>query len=417
MSRFFIAVLTALIFAAAPAFADAPLLKVNGIVMAGTIEDGKLWFELQQVDQRFRLDVSKTPALSGAMGALVDSHKTNRSVGVYFYADSGHFEMGIDKPVYEVARVEYDGKTFEGDPAPPPADPKMAPSAQDAAAADLAKGIAFVSNENEPAARAALDRAIASGKLDTALQKLALKTRGTLSRRSAVETFHAGADRDALLASALADFRAWQALAPDDPAAFEFVAYTISALGGYDDAIALYRDALKKWPNDDFWARIEIVRNYRILRQYDKALAELDTIEKASPDRLGMGYYYHRGWTLNDAGRFDEALAALDKGIAEQPDYAWALMRRACAKGQLGRLRDALDDQEQAAKLLSASFVGLTLQPYAKFEMEHAAATADALRAALAKDPKAKSDAACVGYWDGAETWRARSALLPPAKS
>lgn len=401
--------------AAGTASADPSLLKANGIVAGGDVRDGKGWFELEQVDQRFTLNLSKVAAAADIATALAGSHKTNRSVGVYFYPDSGHFEPGVEYPVYVVGRLEYDGKTFEGEPVPPQTDPK-ALSPRDAAAADLARGIALVTSEDVDGAQTALGRAIDSGKLDTELQKLALKTRGILDRRSAVESLHAGTERDDRLASALVDFRAWQALAPDDQQAYEYVAYTISALGGYDDAIALYRDAETKWPKHDFWARIELVRNYRILRQYDKALAELEEIAKAYPTTMGMAYYYHRGWTLNEAGRFDEALAAFDKGLEQQPDYSWALMRRACARAGLGKLREALEDQEQGAKLLGAVYAGLSIQPYAKFDIEHANAVADQLRAAIAKDPNAKLDAPCGGYWDGAEVWRARSALLPPAK-
>ncbi len=87
--------------------------------------------------------------------------------------------------------------------------------------------------------------------------------------------------------------------------------------------------------------------------EYDKALGALDDLAKdAGRPPSGMAYHYHRGWVLSALGRYDEAIAEFSAGLKSQPDYSWALTKRACAYGQTGKLAEAVADQEEAVRLL-----------------------------------------------------------------
>ncbi len=50
----------------------------------------------------------------------------------------------------------------------------------------------------------------------------------------------------------------------------------------------------------------------------------------------------HRGVTLHELKRFDEALASYEQALAMRPDYAEALSHRGATLHELRRFKDAL---------------------------------------------------------------------------
>jgi tetratricopeptide (TPR) repeat protein len=98
--------------------------------------------------------------------------------------------------------------------------------------------------------------------------------------------------------------------------------YQLSRLRRWDDAIALYREAIRRDP------------------QNDKAFRNL-------------------GFALNKTGQFEDADVALTKGLDlghEQPSHEASLRHeRACARAELKRYDDALGDVQRALELIPFS--------------------------------------------------------------
>lgn len=103
------------------------------------------------------------------------------------------------------------------------------------------------------------------------------------------------------------------------------------------------------------WPLIMLGVYYRELKQYDSSLASLKEALKYDEDGPGTGpgmaVYYHTGQTLHEAGRYSEAIEAYTRGIPRQPDYGYALYRRALSYEALGDKEQAKRDLFRAAEL------------------------------------------------------------------
>lgn len=397
------------------AHADTSVLSAQGVAQQVVMKGGRISFVLYEAGERFVMDAKQVPSTDDMLGALDDSDKTRRGVVVHFYADDGRFEPGDSMPSFTARDVEYDGKILKGEAQPPRLNAKSATPARDKAAADLAKGIALMGEFNFADARPALNRAVTSGALEPNMQVLALNRRGQLNSRDAFYNHPAGPDRDKLLRASLVDAMAWQALMPESGDALAALADAKTALGAYDEALAIYRGMLDKWPRAKYATYMRIEGIYLTQGEYDKALGALDELVKNAGPQSGMAYHYHRGWILNEMGRYDDAIAEFSAGLKSQPDYSWALVKRACAYGQTGKLAEAVADQDAAMKLLDRDPAGALQET--KSNREHAGEVLTRLRELLAKDAHARSDVACTGYLSGQGTKRARSELLPPQQA
>lgn len=105
----------------------------------------------------------------------------------------------------------------------------------------------------------------------------------------------------------------------------------------------------------DVWPFVMLGVYYRELKQYDLSLAALKDALKYDEDGPGTGpgmaVYYHTGQTLHAAGRYSEAIEAYTIGIPKQPDYGYALYRRALSYEALGDKVQAKRDLFRAAEL------------------------------------------------------------------
>jgi tetratricopeptide (TPR) repeat protein len=398
-----------------PALADPVLRTTLGVVDGGGQDGGRFWFELDRIDQRFVLDLREVAAMDEVVKALKASTATGRAVSVHYFVDGATFGMGESKPSFIVHDITYDGHNIAAEQTLPAQAAGPAPSDRDKAAAQLAEGIALAGDADAAPSRRALSAAIDSTALEQSLKALALKTRAELNDGDALQNWMPGNDRDKLFIASLADARAWQSLSPADSHAAAAVARALAVLGAYDEAIALYRDMIRNWPQQNFWQEIRIAAIYRTMGRYDRSLAELDTLAK-SGDGNGMGYHYHRGWTLSAAGRYGEAVAEFTEGLKDQPDFGGAFMRRACALARTGKLKEAIADERETIKSLSGFGNDTPPSPSLRHDQDRSAEILKTLETAYARDANAVSDAPCTGYWDWGDDGRTRSPLLPPVK-
>lgn len=396
--------------AATAAHADAAVLSARGVAEQVVMKGGRISFVLYETGERFVMDAKKVPSTDDLLTALDDSDKTRRGVLVHFYVDNGRFEDGDTMPSFTARDVEYDGKVLKGEAEAPPLKPANA--ARDKAAAELAKGIALVGEYDFAQARAAMNKAVTSGALDPTMQALALRRRGEMNTMDAFYNQPTGPERDKLLRAALVDAMAWHTLVPESGDALAAVANAKSSLGAYDEALATFQGMLDKWPRAKYTTYMQIEAIYLAEGEYGNALGALDELVKNAGPQSGMAYHYNRGWILSELGRDDEAIAEFSAGLKSQPDYSWALTKRACAYGRTGKLAEAVADQEAAVKLLDQD-PNEPLQE-AKLNHAHAREVLGGLRGLQAKDAHAKTDMACTGYLSAQATKRARSELLPP---
>jgi tetratricopeptide (TPR) repeat protein len=379
-------------------------------------EDGHAWFEFDRIDERFLMDANVATA-EAISHALKDSVETGRSVSVQYFIDGGVFPFGSTKPAFVVHQITYKGETIPVEASPPMPDPNAVPLPRDVAAENLAKGLAFAGDSDLREALPLLTAAIGSPALESPLRALALKTRESLYATHAATDWPPGEERDKLLLSALADARAWQSLASDDPHAASAIPSNLAALGDYASAIAQYRQIATRWPEEDFWPEIRIAGIERTLGDYDEALATLDDLAKGHASEIGMAYHYHRGWTFLKMGRFADAAVEFTEGFKSQPDYPGASFRRACAYAETGKLKEAIADYEQYIAGFEAYPTQSRNTPGQKYDEARAAQVLAELRQTAAVNPNAKLDAPCVGYWDWGDAKRERSQFLPELSS
>ncbi len=393
------------------AAAPAALAEVTGYVSDGARDKAGLWFRLTRVDERFVIRASDGVDPDRLFEVLQEASKSGNSVGVRYDPTTGVFDRADPKvPTFTVRELVYFGHPFAGEPAGARAGgvTRLSP-----AQARLAEGLAWGIAGDFARARPALDAAL-QDRLPSHLRILALKTRGNLLSDEASATFASPTRQaDELLVAALADFRAWRAAAPRDSEASYALAGALRDLGAYEEALEAFRRIGVDWPEEGYWSAIRVGAVHRLRGEFDKALANLDAYAAREGTPNGMPFHYHRGWTLTELGRYDEAVSEFTKGMEAQPDYSWAFERRACAFAKLGRPKDAIADHEAAQREFHAT-AALTHNPVNLQIIARADAVGMDLAAAVARGPQTVSDGPCHGYPDWSSDPRPRSPLIPP---
>lgn len=392
---------------AGPALAGVP--TASGVVAESGTAPREIALRLQGSRLRYLLHPSSSADASGAMADILESKATNRSVVVRYDPDSGVFDQRTLMLTYQVRELLYRGDSFTGVVKPPRRSGLK--SRRAVAERDLAHGIALRAAEDLVGARLDIEAALASGALPPKLEAMAVSSHGGLAGHAALLA-PPGDERDRLLLAALADYRRWQTMAPEDVRAARVIAAVYSGLGAYDEAAAAFHDIADRWPDDTYWALIDMGRAYRLKGDYAKALAALDELVARSGPQTGTAYHYHRGRTLMALGRLDEAVAEFALGIEGQPDYAYAHTERACALARLGRLAEALDDQRKGLDQIRKDEVLRSDEGGERQDLDRAAAVVADLEHRAAIAPTTPTDAACGGYFDGTDISRARSPML-----
>lgn len=386
-------------------------LSAVGIVDYGEFNDSETWFSLYRIDQGFIVETATVPDMDAVTAALKSSYETGRSVRVNFDAESGIFERGARGfiPTYVVRSIEYDGSIVPGMNGRRSTVVRPTP-----AEAALARGVAYAGSFKLDRAVPFLDRALSDGSLPPELQALARNTRGHALIDSAWDTHQEATDEvDRQLIRALADFTAWAALESDNPEARLAIGLALRDLGDYDQAIAIFREMIPVWPEHRIRLVTRIGATYRILGDYDRALGVLDELVARDGPQPGMMFHYHRGWTLNLLGRYEEAIEEFNEGFMSQPDYSGAFGQRACSFARLGRLKEALADRRMSDMLMESHLRETGVTPAREHDRAWSRAVIATLEAAIASGSKAPNSAPCEGDWSYGERKRERSRLLP----
>jgi tetratricopeptide (TPR) repeat protein len=390
-----------------PTAAEQRIFTITGYVDGTGEEDGG-WFELAQTNQRFRL-----PANPGEHDTyvllLAAASERGVALSVRYDASAGRADAAggyVEYPLCAMAAAN--GASFGAEAANCPLRP--APS-RETGERSLALGLAQAVGE-PAAARRSLGEAIADSRLAPSLRALALRARGEAGENIAFRLPWAGEASDRASLDALADYRDWVAADPSDPMAQYATARILADLGGYEEAMAIYRAIERRWPAEAFEIAIRTGALFRKQGRYREALAALDAFVAQSGAPEGMRMRYHRGWTLQLLGRAAEAVEELDRGLESQPDYAYAFFMRSCAHARLGRLREALADQERGLELIVGQ--ADTNGEARATEIATSRALVETLRRLVAAGRQRPTDAACGGFWERDIRSRPRSALLGP---
>lgn len=395
---------------AGDAAGDGRIVATSGAVgAAGT--DGGQWFAIDLGEQRFRLP----PVSAEEADRYIDliNAATERGFSLHIRYDATAGQVGVDGPyvIYPLCSVTVGDATPIGDEAANcPPRPAPGESAEERLALGL--GIAI---ERPEAAQALLGEALAAGTLPAQARALAFNVRGGVAERLAARHEPGSAEHDRLIAAALADYRGWLTLAPDETEARLAVARTLAGLGGYDEAVAVLEALGRAFPDRAFEVAIRLGAIDRLRGNSESALRRLDDFAARHGEPEGMRYHYHRAWTLMVLRRDSEAIAAIDKGLQAQPDYSWAYLLRSCVRARLGRLADALADQERAYALLM--LLPIRDEPALAEPLARSRALTEELRAAIAAVSPFPGrtrplPAACEGFWDRWLRTRPRSPLL-----
>jgi len=359
------------------------------------------------VNQKIKLlmDTSKVQDVGAVRGVFDASLREGRTITFDMDPDSGSF--GSDGlPTYVLRDVIFDGRTVTGDTVTrstgKPTPPEL----------DVLQGIAFAEGSSPDRALVNLNAALADSSISLTSRTWALRYRGNVDAFKALGFMHPGPQRDALLISGLKDVKAWETLAPEDIKGAYAEAEIMQSLGAYDDALDIYTSIYKRWPHQHFWTLIDEGIVYREMGLPSLALDALGEIAAEGGDTSGMPYHYHRGWTLSELGRYDEAVREFTDGMSAQPDYAWAYAKRGCAFAAMGELPLALSDARRAVASHDDKRSGTIIAPGTTYDQSRLEEIVSTLTAAVRRDPHRKMAGLCSGFWDWGDALRPRSKLL-----
>ena len=125
-------------------------------------------------------------------------------------------------------------------------------------------------------------------------------------------------------------------------------AAAFAELGQWQRALEDQQGNIALQAPQDAWPMIMLGAYHRELKQYEPALAALRKAMSLDEDGPGTGpgmaVHYHMGQTLHAMGRYREAVEIYTLGIPKQPDYGYALYRRALSYEALGDRKMAKRD-------------------------------------------------------------------------
>ena len=114
--------------------------------------------------------------------------------------------------------------------------------------------------------------------------------------------------------------------------AWKDVAWELSELKQYGDAIVFYNKALEVKPKNH-WIWGQRGRNLHGLERYEEAIASFDEALKLKP-RYDWAWR-QRGWSLSHVGQYEEAIKSYDKALEINAKDHWTWRNRGWSLGQL----------------------------------------------------------------------------------
>lgn len=220
----------------------------------------------------------------------------------------------------------------------------------------LAQGIVLSETGRVADSLPLLSKAIESGDLDEEwrLNALALRANNRFHHAFAFPDWSESQDR--LLVAALADLRRVDAERPS-PKVKNEIANALSRLGAYDEAREAVAGIDDPEDPEEFQKTITSASIARLQGKPQVALDMLNALSARMSSEGGMKFHYHRGRTLLQLGRMDEAVAEFTTGLANQPDYWSALVLRGCAFAAVGDITRAKEDFQAAQSKIVAVVV------------------------------------------------------------
>ena len=142
------------------------------------------------------------------------------------------------------------------------------------------------------------------------------------------------------------------ALEPEELDAQSFIGVILGRLNRNEEAIALYKGLMERYPNNDAvtkLARSGLSNIYINMDEFDKGEAELEALLAKEPDDPGINN--DLGYLYADRGKdLEKAEAMVRKAIDESPENAayldslgWVLFKR-------GKVQEAIEPLEKAAR-------------------------------------------------------------------
>jgi tetratricopeptide (TPR) repeat protein len=385
---------------------EKSVVTIRGQAQSVVMDEADAVFRLSSQPPNYRI-AEPDPAV---VAALRNSERSGNSISLHVHLNGARFAEFSDTPEFWVESAEHLGKSY----GPFHERIRWSWRAMSAAQASLLRGLAFDEALHYEDAVKALDVALAGG-LGDGKRALAYRTRGDALESLAYPPGRRLNDRDdALLARALGDFRRAAQLDPSDFRAVGWQGAINASLGAYQEALAVYEDVARRWPDQYFQVAISRGATFRQMGDYGAALRELDTLVKEHGPQDGMKFHYHRGWTLNKLARYAEAEKEFTAGMANQPDYLWAFAKRACAYAQQGDIAHAVNDQRRAVELWDDVKRDATAISDADTRARLDSVLQN-LEAALRTAPRTPSAAACVDLFEGPTlSHREKSRQYPP---
>ena len=398
--------------AAPPASEPLERIATTSGYVSGAEDDALgLRIKLNDSALRFRLPRLSPDELEPYVQLLSSAAQRGFAVSIRFDGSAGRADAASGTVTYPICSISVGDVHPLGDDA---INCPAGAAVERNASAALVQGLAAGSTHPEAAIRL-LGAAIADPGLAPSLRAVALEARAVAAGALAQNLQWASEPYDRLIAAALADDRARLAINPDDVNAHHAIAGDLGDLGAYDEALAIYANILRRWPDQALRVATRTGAIWRQRGDNRRALAVLDDLAARSGRPDGMRFAYHRAWTLVMLERYRDAIAELDIGLRTQPDYSSAYELRSCAHLELGELAEATGDEERALELLA------TLErdhvPGGSEGAARARRELAALRATRGRASAETLDLVCREPWRNWIRTRPRSALLPAGAS
>lgn len=404
-TRFASFILTSMI-AVAASYAAAPAqpVEVTTDIFGGVESGDRLLLSGFTPNVRYSLKLSDVAQDSPAYRAIEAAINQRRLLTLTIDLGAAHLDGARENLVFPLCGVRYEEiSAVLSEPCP------RAVKAMQPGYMQLAEAVALSETGRVGDSLPLYNKAIDSGDLDKDWRLNALELRAN-SRFNHAFSFADWSDsQDRLLVAALADFRLVDAVRPT-PDLKTRIASVLSRLGAYDEALEEVADSADPADPEQFQLTITAASIARLQGKPEVALDMLNALRARLADSPGMKFHYHRGRTLMQVGRLDEAVADFTAGIESQPDYSSAIVMRGCAHAALGEIKRAKEDFRAAqAKIASVAVDGPQSETHrlvgnmtAKMEWAERSGKFD------------PDHAVCVAYIDKLDSKRNRSPYLPP---
>lgn len=136
-------------------------------------------------------------------------------------------------------------------------------------------------------------------------------------------------------------------------------AWSHSNLGDAKSAVSDQENAFRLSQPVSYHEFINYASYLRAVGRYQDSLAPLMSAEAIdrTNGNVSMMTQYNLGWTLQELGKHEEAIAAFTRGIPAQPGYAFVYFRRGLSFEQTGQKEAARSDFEKVSRLVRPSEV------------------------------------------------------------